>query len=82
MALHQSAGIVAGSSTAGSTTLSPLATSITGRKKCHRLCEILLHLVEHIIVCTVLAIETIQRRIVGIISNQRRILIISCQCIV
>ena len=74
---HEGAGIIAGRSTAGGTSAAPFTAFIAGGKQSHCFLKVFLHLVEHRIVGAVGTIKSVQRRVGGIIRNERRILIIA-----
>ena len=82
MTHHKRTRIESGSSTASGASLSPLTTFVAGRQKSHRLREILLNLIKNFIVRIVGTIKSIKRRIIFIVCDNRRCLIITCKIII
>ena len=82
MALHQCAGIVSGSGTAGSTAFGPLAAFVAGRQQVDGFLEVFLHLIHDLVEGVVGGIETVKRRIGAVVCDQWHVLIISGQIVV
>ena len=91
VAHHQCAGIVAGSSTAGGTALAPLAAFCFGGQQVDGFQEVFLYLVEHALVLgiavgialsMVSGIKTIECRILAVVGDEGRVLVVTGQVVV